>query len=172
VIKADVYRRLALDLSSNGVLVVADLSKDALAALEGGVHLLKVSHEELVEGGFSKDDSPASLAVAAAGFLERGIANLIVSRAERPALLFLDGRTYELHAPKLHPADHRGAGDSMTAASAVGLARGWPIEQAIRLGGAAGALNVTRHGLATGDRRDIEALIDRIELRPTPLDVG
>jgi|SoiMethySBSTD1v2_1073268.scaffolds.fasta_scaffold81846_4 1-phosphofructokinase len=165
VIKPDVYRRLASDLSSNGVLVVADLSGDALAALEGGVDLLKVSHVELVEGGFSKDERPASLAAAAAVFLERGIRNVIVSRAEDPALLFLDGRTYELHALKLHPADHRGAGDSMTAASAVGLARGWPIERAVRLGGAAGALNVTRHGLATGDRRDIEALLDRIELR-------
>jgi 1-phosphofructokinase len=112
------------------------------------------------------DDRPESLAVAAAAFLDRGIRNMIVSRADEPALLFLDGRTYELHAPTLHPADHRGAGDSMTAATAVGLARGWPIEQAVRLGGAAGALNVTRHGLATGDRRDIEALLDRIELKP------
>jgi 1-phosphofructokinase len=166
VLKADVYRRLALDLSSNGVLVVADLSGEALSALEGGVDLLKVSHVELLEGGFAKDERPESLAAAAASFLERGIANMIISRADQPALLFVGGRTHELHAPKLHPADHRGAGDSMTAASAVGLARGWPIEQAVRLGGAAGALNVTRHGLATGDRRDIEALLDRIELRP------
>jgi 1-phosphofructokinase len=166
VIKADVYRRLALDLSSNGVQVVADLSGEALAALEEGVDLLKVSHEELVEGGFSADESPRSLVKAAGSFLEKGTRSMIVSRAHDPALVFVGEKTYELHVPKLHPADHRGAGDSMTAASAVGLARGWPIEQAVRLGGAAGALNVTRHGLATGDRRDIESLIDRIELRP------
>lgn len=166
VIKPEVYRRLALDLSSNGVRVVADLSGEALAALEGGIDLLKVSHEELVEGAFAADDRPESLAAAARELLARGIANVVVSRAERPALLFLAGRTYELRAPKLHPADHRGAGDSMTAASAVGLARGWPIERAVQLGGAAGALNVTRHGLATGDRRDIESLLDRIELAP------
>ena len=165
IIKADVYRRLALDLSSNGVMVVADLSGEALAALEKGVDLLKVSHEELVEGGFATDERPKSLASAAAAFLEKGARSMIVSRADEPALVFVGDETYELHVPKLHPADHRGAGDSMTAASAVGLARGWPIEQALRLGGAAGALNVTRHGLATGDRRDIEALVDRIELR-------
>ena len=48
VLLADVYRRLAHDLGTNGILVVADLSRNALKALDGGVHILKVSHEELL----------------------------------------------------------------------------------------------------------------------------
>ncbi|MDQ4097837.1 MAG: phosphofructokinase, partial [Actinomycetota bacterium] len=35
---------------------------------------------------------------------------------------------------------------------------------ALRLGAAAAALNVTRRGLATGDRREIERLAEHIEL--------
>jgi 1-phosphofructokinase len=162
-----VYRRLALDLSTNGVPVIADLSGESLAALAGGVTLLKVSHSELIEGGFASDDRPETLVDAATRLVERGCANLIVSRADEPALVLMGHHVYELCSPRLHPADHRGAGDSMTAAVAVGLARGWTIEEAVRLGGAAGAMNVTRHGLATGDRRDIEALLERIELNPT-----
>jgi 1-phosphofructokinase len=65
----------------------------------------------------------------------------------------------------LQPVDHHGAGDSMTAAIAVGLARGLPIEAALRLGAAAGALNVTRHGLGSGRREAVGRLCERIQIR-------
>jgi 1-phosphofructokinase len=60
----------------------------------------------------------------------------------------------------------RGAGDSMTAAIAAALARGDGWEDALRLGAAAGSLNVTRSGLATGRRREIEMLARHVDLRP------
>ena len=54
----------------------------------------------------------------------------------------------------------------MTAGVAAGLAKGLDMLDALRLGAAAAVLNVTRRGLATGDRREIERLADHIELRP------
>jgi 1-phosphofructokinase len=68
--------------------------------------------------------------------------------------------------PQLEPMEFRGSGDSMTAALAVALARGLDGEHALRLSAAAGALNVARHGLGTGQARDIEDLSKRIEIRP------
>lgn len=53
----------------------------------------------------------------------------------------------------------------MTAGLAACLARGDDLAAALRLGAAAGALNVTRRGLATGDRREIERLASHVELR-------
>jgi 1-phosphofructokinase len=52
----------------------------------------------------------------------------------------------------------------MTAGLAAGLGKGLDILDALRLGAAAAGLNVTRRGLATGDRREIERLADHIEL--------
>jgi 1-phosphofructokinase len=95
-----------------------------------------------------------------------GVAIVIVSGATEPALVLAGGCFSEIHAPGFEGLDHHGAGDSMTGGLAAGLARGAGLEQALRLGAAAGALNATRHGLGTGDRDLIERLARRIEIRP------
>jgi 1-phosphofructokinase len=166
VLAAEVFRRLALDLSSQGARVVVDLSGAALDALEGPIEVVKVSHEELLEGGLADGETPTALAAAVDTLVSRGAQNVIVSRAAAPALAYLERSWHEVHAPSLQPADHRGAGDSMTGGIAAALAKGLGIFEAVRLGAAAGAQNVTRHGLATGHREHVEALLDRIELRP------
>ncbi len=77
----------------------------------------------------------------------------MISRAEQPALALLDGEVLVVDPPRLEEADHHGAGDSMTAGVAAMLAQGGDLREAVRTGAAAGALNVTRHGLGTGQRR-------------------
>ena len=66
----------------------------------------------------------------------------------------------------------RGAGDSMTAGIAAALARGEGFDVALRLGAAAGGLNVTRHGLASGHRQEIERLAAHVALRPAAAGVA
>ena len=53
----------------------------------------------------------------------------------------------------------------MTAGIAVALGAGSDPIEALRFGAAAGALNVTRHGLANGDRAGIASLAEQIEIR-------
>jgi 1-phosphofructokinase len=62
--------------------------------------------------------------------------------------------------------DERGTGDSMFAATGVGLARGLGVVDALRLGAAAGALNATRRGLGTGTRQEIERLAAHVTVHP------
>jgi len=167
VIPADMYERLAEDLTANGATVVADLSGEPLAAvLAGGVAVVKVSDEELAAEQRADPDDIDSIVAAIHDLAARGASNVIVSRAERGMVALLDERLVEAHAPKLEAVDHRGAGDSLTAGVAAGLARGLSIERALLLGAAAGAMNVTRHGLATGTRDEIERLAERVECRP------
>jgi Fructose-1-phosphate kinase and related fructose-6-phosphate kinase (PfkB) len=168
VLPDDVYTRLAADLSGHGIPVVADLSGNQLkAALEGGLTVLKVSHEELIDDDWAPCDDPSAL-VDAMHELAKGARCVVVSRAADPALALVDGRVIEVVAPSLHQVDHRGAGDSMTAGIAVALARGQTFEQALRVGAAAGALNVTRRGLATGHEEAVTELVERVVLRETP----
>jgi 1-phosphofructokinase len=167
ILPPDSYRRLAHDLRANGKVVVADLSGEPLAcALEGGVTILKVSHEELLSDGRAKDDSVDTLLETMTQLRVDGAEHVLVTRAEAPALALVDGTIGELVPPRLAAVDHRGAGDSLIAGLVAGLARGENFATALRLGAAAGALNVTRRGLATGDRREIERLASHVELRP------
>jgi 1-phosphofructokinase len=166
IVPAKFYRRLAHDLGRNGVTVVADLSDGPLNALDGGVSFLKVSQEELIRTGYSSGPERAAV-LEGLKALQRstGARNVIVSRAEEPAFALLGERLVEVEAPRFRPLDHRGAGDSMTASLAVAQARGLGADETLRLAAAAGALNVTRHGLGTGKLDDIEEVAAHVTIR-------
>ena len=169
----ELYRRLAADLTSNGRRVVADLAGDRLTAvLRGGAYLVKVSHEELRATGLAQGGTAEEIAAAMQYFRAAGCQVVVVSRAEQPALALIGDELYEVVMVRMHPADPSGAGDSMTAGIVAGLLRGDDVCASIRLGAAAGALNVTRHGLGTGDREGVERLATQVAIRPTDLEVG
>lgn len=161
------YGRLVHDVRAGGGRVVADLSGGAArAAVEGGVDVIKISHEEMIEAGVARDDSKEALAAGAHELMAAGAGAVVVSRASDPVMVVQDEQVLELQGPPVTPMEHRGAGDSMTAGIAVGLARGLSLVEAVRLGTSAGTLNVTRRGLGTGRRDTIERFARRVRVQP------
>lgn len=169
----DTYRRLVVDLRANGVFVIADLSGSQLeAALEGGVDLVKISHEELLDGGWARSDSVRSVADGIRRLQLAGAQAVVVSRCDRSTVCGFGEELIEVRPPSLEVVDGRGGGDSMTAALAVGVARGWDLTASVRLAAAAGALNVSRHGLGTGRGDSIEELARIVEVRELTAGAG
>jgi 1-phosphofructokinase len=156
---------LARDLHRHGVHVVADLSGPTLEALDGGVSILKVSHEELIEMGLARDDGRAALVQAMRRLAGGTAEDVVVSRADKGALALFGGTLYEVDQPKLEAIDTSGAGDSMTAALGVARAGGYDGPATLRLAAAVGALNVTRRGRGTGCRADAEEIARLVEVR-------
>lgn len=166
-VPADVYRRLAADLRAAGGRVIADLAGARLtAALRGGVTVVKVSDEELLADGRVTGTSRDELIAAMYRLRTEGAANVIISRAEQPLLLLADGVVNEVQLPTLQITDTSGAGDSLTAGVAATLAAGGTIEEAVAMGAAAGALNVTRHGLGTGEAETVRTLRRLVRMHP------
>jgi len=169
VVESDVYRRLAGDLRSNGVQVIADLTGSSLkAALAGGVDLLKLSEEEILRERLARSSGVEDLLEGSEALHEGGASTVLISRAEEPALVLdgSSGRSLELTGPRVEALEPRGTGDSMFAALGAGLAGGKELDDALRLAMAAGCLNATRHGLGTGTREQIEQLSRHIEIKP------
>jgi len=164
-IDAAVFERVCRDLRAGGAAVVADLSGDELrAALDGGVDLLKISADELVDGGWGKGEDERDVLAGVERLRGAGAIDVVCSRAEQGALAVIGERCFSVTAPEMSVVEPRGAGDSMTAALAVGLFRGLGDVELLQLAASAAALNVTRHGLASGHPDAIERLGPLVEV--------
>lgn len=167
ILPDDVYRRLAADLAEAGRTVVVDLAGGRLTAvLEGGVRLVKVSDSELRDEGRLRGDSAAELLEAARGLRDAGAEAVVITRAGEAAFVLDGDEAYTVSGPVMEEVDVHGAGDSFVAALVSALIDGDTVPEGARLAAAAGALNVARHGLGTGDAEAIRRMREQVTVRP------
>lgn len=169
LLRDEAYGRLVHDVRTMGKPTFADLHGSALdALLKGGpIDVLKVSEEDLAEDGWQMGTEQQA-ADAARELAGRGAAIVVVSRGGEPAVASVDDRLIRVKPPTLTAVDHHGAGDSMTAGMAVGCLLGLSKVDAVRLGAAAGAGNVTRRGLGSGRIELIAELAELVTVEELP----
>jgi tagatose 6-phosphate kinase len=159
----DVYARLVTALAGAGVRCLVDASG---VLLESAAHarpfLVKPNREEL-EGllgqriGGVPDAARGALALGA-----RGIEMVVVSLGAEGALLATGGRVCHAAAPPQPPGNTVGSGDCLVGGIAVGLARGLPADEVLRLGVACGAANTMSVEQGYVRREHIEAMLPRV----------
>jgi 1-phosphofructokinase len=161
--KPEFFRRLGQDLNAAGVAVVADLHGEALDAfLDGGpITVLKVSTGDLVADGRLTDeqrDTDEAVDRVTDELVARGVHHLVVSRGRAPMLATEGDTRFRVSGPELETVDTKGSGDSMTAALASSLMLGLDTTTMLARAWAAGAANVTRHGLGSANAGLIDQL--------------
>ncbi|RYY44673.1 MAG: 1-phosphofructokinase family hexose kinase [Sphingomonadales bacterium] len=152
--------RLGTLARDTGAKLVVDTSGPALAACEGaGVYLLKPSLREVKDLlGAPIEDEESELA-AARTLRERGFGEVIVlSLAERGALLVAEGTELRMPAIEVDAKSAVGAGDSMVAAITLALSRGQSLDDALRYGIAAGAATLMTPATELARLPDVERL--------------
>ncbi|MBQ1497590.1 MAG: 1-phosphofructokinase family hexose kinase [Sphingomonas sp.] len=155
-----ILKRIAERCHGTGAKLVVDTSGPALAACEGaGAWLIKPSLREVADLLGREITGEADEMAAAHALHDRGFAELVViSLAERGALLV--GKDEELRLPAI-PVEAKGtvgAGDSMVAGITLASARGKAIEEALRYGIAAGAATLMTPATELARKEDVERL--------------
>ncbi|RYY29401.1 MAG: 1-phosphofructokinase family hexose kinase [Sphingomonadales bacterium] len=140
--------------------LVVDTSGPALAACEGaGVYLLKPSLREVEDLIGKSIASEGDELEAARTLRKRGFAEVIIlSLAERGALLVADNLELRLPAIRVETKSAVGAGDSMVGAVTLALSGGKSLEDALRYGIAAGAATLMTPATELARREDVERL--------------
>jgi 6-phosphofructokinase 2 len=155
----DFYQQVANVCAEEDARFLLDTSGGGLKHVNSRVFLLKPSVRELRECLGRELSTEAEQLAAAAELIDRGAAeNILVSLGSKGALLASGESALRYPPVDVPPGSGVGAGDAMVAGVAVGLTRGWPLAEAVRLGVAAGAAMLLTPGTAPCTREDTERL--------------
>jgi 1-phosphofructokinase len=170
-LSVEFYRRLGADLAALNCTAIGDLHGEELKAfLEKGVlHTLKVSDSDLVEdGALAEDADEAQRLEAIKSLRQLGAERVVLSSDAHPTFACFGGEYFQAQVPTLESVDHRGSGDSMTAGLAMAAARRLDPIRTLQVSCAAGAANVTRHGLGNVEVGLVEQLADCVKVKALP----
>ena len=162
----DAYDRMIRRCKEAGIYVILDTSgKRLVHAVTQQPDLVKPNQDEigLLAGSVPQNRSDQIAAVVK--LHELGIAYAALSLGSEGVLLSCDKGVYEAYPPYIIPQNTVGCGDSMVAGFAVGLSRGLPIEELLRVAVAVSAANAL--SLYTGDfnKLDYEALYPQVYIK-------
>ena len=153
----DSYARMAKAAAAHHLPFVLDTSGLALkAALEaGGIYLVKPSLSELESYAGCKLEGDAVEAAARALAASAKAQMVAVTLGADGAMLVTAGKTLRLPAIAVPVRSAVGAGDSFLGAMIWALTKDWPLEEAFRLGMAAGAAATSNAGATLCRKEDV-----------------
>lgn len=113
---------------------------------------LVIGTEEEIAAAADVDDVERAIAVVKGSTS----APLVIKRGARGATLVHATARTDIAPFPIEVLNVLGAGDAFASGLIAGIRRGWPLERAIRMGNATGAIVVTRHGCANFMPTDAE----------------
>jgi len=162
---ADFYARMIR--AAPGVPAILDASGAALRrSLTARPAIVKVNREELAAITGRSLSSHTRVLTTARRVQRSGMSSVVVTMGEDGALTGSDEGWWQVIPPRVRRISAVGAGDSFTAGLAVGVLRGDSFLEAVRLGVATAAVDVTtlRPGEVTGVL--VRRMLSRVRVRP------
>jgi 1-phosphofructokinase family hexose kinase len=152
-VDSETYARL---IRASGDLLAASLAARPFA--------VKPNRDEAARlVGFSVDTCGAA-SRAAAAIAARGPEIVIVSLGADGAVAHVAGRACRVHAPTVDVRNAVGAGDCLLAGFAVGLVRGWPLEECVRAGVACGSAKAVHPDTGILRAADVDRLLPSVAI--------
>ncbi|MCL5105071.1 MAG: 1-phosphofructokinase [Armatimonadetes bacterium] len=172
-VNQDIYRVLIDIANAGGANAVLDADGEALAeGLKAKPFMIKPNLDELERLLGVEFESQSDVARAALTLAERGIELVVVSLGRQGAIACHKEMIYHATCPEVKCVSTIGSGDSMVAGMLLELDRGAGIEDALRMGCAAGAATAMSNGADIGNAEDAEALASQVKvarIEPSPI---
>lgn len=157
------YQEAATLCGKREARIVIDAEKKLIApVLSLKPFLIKPNHHELGEMFGVEINSVEDAVFYGKKLKEKGPENVIVSMAEKGALLLSGKDVYQASVPDGELKSSVGAGDSTVAGFLAGLSKGYSMEDSFRLGTAAGSATAFSIGLC--DANKVNDLYKQIEI--------
>jgi D-beta-D-heptose 7-phosphate kinase/D-beta-D-heptose 1-phosphate adenosyltransferase len=148
-----------------GKRVIADPKRTSFSAYRG-VDVLTPNEQEAARASGIATETDEGAAAAAAHALRSAQAGAVLVTRSAKGLTLVRGDTRPLHLPTRARAvaDVSGAGDTLVAAFAIGLACGADMPEAAILANVAAGISVAKQGTATVGHGELAAALHRREL--------
>ncbi|WP_158227241.1 1-phosphofructokinase [Mangrovitalea sediminis] len=163
----DSYAQLIRLLKERGKRVLVDTSGPALeAAVDAGPDLIKPNLDELVQWAGRPLPEAIDRDQAVAEIMARGVRCVVLSEGRRGLCWYDDRGAWQVSPPSVEVVSTVGAGDSLLAGIAYGLALGLPQDELLRLATAVAAMAVNQIGVGITDWRQLEQFKQQVSLTP------
>ncbi len=162
-IPTSIYKELCLKAKKHNCKVILDASGDALKqGIEAEPFLVKPNIHELEELTNKQLDSEEMIIKESRSLLTEELRHVIVSLGEKGAYWITKDDVIKQAVPKVIVKSTVGAGDSMVAGIAVGLASGLLNEEGFRLGVASSVAAITVEGTDIPKKEVVENFLMKL----------
>jgi 1-phosphofructokinase len=162
----EAYQLLIREAAELGVHTVLDADGAVLAqGAEAHPEIIKGNRRELERMlGRHLDDEESTVAAARA-VQKAGVKTVVVTRGREGAVATTKGHCLRGVAPRVRALNAIGSGDALLAGVVLTLSRGGPMDEAMRLGVAAGTAAVLTLGTEPCHRREVDILLPRVKVQ-------
>ncbi|MFC4618769.1 1-phosphofructokinase family hexose kinase [Camelliibacillus cellulosilyticus] len=164
-VRSDFYCDILRDAKQQGVKVLLDTSGEALTrGIQGRPFMIKPNRAELEQLVGQSVTTDREMWATLRTLNDQGVPLAIVSDGKRGAYISYGQRFYRLMSADVQGLSAVGSGDAFVAGIAVGLHRGYPIEQTFKLAAACGAANAMETLTGFVKAETVKALLDHIRI--------
>ena len=159
------YQRLVKIVKDAGIPVILDTSGKLLEmGIEAIPTMIKPNIDEIRMLTGKRCDDISEIIEAARAIHERGVKIVAVSLGADGSLAVGDDGIFRARVPKIDAVNTVGCGDSMIAGFALGLSKGLPLEETLRLASAISAAAAMSEETGFFVMEDMEKLLPQIEI--------
>ncbi|MCE5286226.1 MAG: 1-phosphofructokinase [Pelosinus sp.] len=161
----DIYAQFIKNLHKYNCKVILDTSGEALqAGILAKPYAVKPNIDELSALLGKKITMENGLAEGISYLKQAGISLIVVSMGQNGALAVNDSEAFLVKPPVVTVGSTVGAGDTMVAGLAVGLARGLDLAETMRLSAAAAAAAVMLPGTQAATLQTVNNLLAQVQI--------